>query len=141
MLFRSVSGRVSHGRPSVAPSKSSVWPNPASPSRAACNTNWCLRETSRSLDERVRPRNRMRENRTSGSVAGAPGNRSPYAGDVLLGATSKGPGKRYDLTRFPTILKQQVLLVHHEGEGRSNRARLSSQTTTMDKDNLRQIRQ
>ncbi len=30
--------------------------------------------------KRVQPRNRMRENCTSGSVAGAPGNRSPYAG-------------------------------------------------------------
>ncbi|HCS92745.1 MAG TPA: hypothetical protein DIW77_22595 [Chromatiaceae bacterium] len=32
------------------------------------------------LDKLVQPRNRMRENRTPGSVAGAPGNRSPYAG-------------------------------------------------------------
>jgi hypothetical protein len=31
--------------------------------------------------KRVQPRNWMRENRTSGTVAGAPGNRSPYAGD------------------------------------------------------------
>jgi len=32
--------------------------------------------------KRVQPRNRMRENRTSGSVAGVPGNRHPYAGGV-----------------------------------------------------------
>jgi len=41
-----------------------------------CETGHC----DGPLDKRVQPRNRMRENRGSGSVAGAPGNRSPYAG-------------------------------------------------------------
>ena len=59
----------------------------------------------------------------------------------VVGARGEGVGKRHDLIRLPTILKQQVLLVHHEGEGRSNRVGLSAQTTTMDRDNLRQIRQ
>jgi hypothetical protein len=35
------------------------------------------------LDKLVQPRNRMRENRKPRSVAGAPGNRSPYAGGVI----------------------------------------------------------
>jgi hypothetical protein len=47
---RGVSARALHGRPSLVPAKSSVSPNPASPSRAACNMNWCLHETSRSRE-------------------------------------------------------------------------------------------
>jgi hypothetical protein len=34
----------------------------------------------------------MRENRTSGTVAGAPGNRSPYAGEEIRRVTPKGVG-------------------------------------------------
>jgi len=43
------------------------------------------------LDKLVQPRNRMRENRTSGSVAGAPGNRSPYPGGIKeIGVPGEG---------------------------------------------------
>ena len=65
------------------------------------------------LDKLVQPRNRMRENRGSGTMAGAPGNRSPYAGGAQKPSNSQR--KHGSTVEFAWNAKQAAVNLRKHG--------------------------